>query len=115
MLLLKESDYVNILLDMVKECVNMTKMKIYVDDKKVLKTLKKLGKPVRAAYSAWKNILSNEGMEGLRKIKGFHFEKLKGNRKGQHSCRLNRGYRVIFIKTDISVIIEVLEVNKHEY
>lgn len=109
------SRIVNILLDTVNRYVSVTKMKLYVDDKKVLKTLNKLEKPVRAAYSAWKNILSNEGMEGLRNIKGFHFEKLKGNRKGQHSCRLNRGYRVIFIKTDISVIIEVLEVNKHEY
>jgi proteic killer suppression protein len=32
----------------------------------------------------------------LRAIKSYHFEKLKGDRKGQYSIRLNRQFRLIF-------------------
>ncbi|MGR3177234.1 MAG: type II toxin-antitoxin system RelE/ParE family toxin [Candidatus Anammoxibacter sp.] len=77
--------------------------------------MSKLDKSIRAAYSAWKWIVINNGIEGLRNVKGFHFEKLKGKRKGQYSCRLNKGYRVFFKKIVNTIIIEVLEINKHAY
>jgi proteic killer suppression protein len=32
----------------------------------------------------------------LRDLKSNHFEKLKGNRKGQYSIRLNDQFRLIF-------------------
>lgn len=32
----------------------------------------------------------------LRAMKSFHFEELKGNRKGQHSIRLNQQFRLVF-------------------
>ncbi|MBN1114831.1 MAG: type II toxin-antitoxin system RelE/ParE family toxin [Oligoflexia bacterium] len=89
--------------------------KYVVDESRVEKDLPKLAKPVRAAYSAWKSVISVDGFDGLRQVKGFRLEKLKGKRKGQYSCRLNRGYRVIFRMINKSIIIEVLEVNKHEY
>ena len=64
-----------------------------VDESKIIKTLYKLDKPIRAAYSAWKSIVINNGFDGLKNVKGFHIKKLKGNRKDQYSCRLNKGYR----------------------
>lgn len=90
-------------------------MSYVVDERKILKTLSKLDKPIRAAYSAWKGIVTNLGLRGVRAVKGFHLEKLKGKRKGQYSCRLNRGYRVIFKKINNNLVIEVLEINKHAY
>jgi len=33
----------------------------------------------------------------LRNWKGFHYEKLKGDRKGQRSIRINNKYRIVFI------------------
>ncbi len=87
----------------------------FVNDKKVVKTLNKLDKSIRAAYSAWKAIVSNHGFGGLRKVKGFHFEKLKGKRKGLNSCRLNKGYRVFFKKINNVFVVEVVEINKHDY
>lgn len=90
-------------------------MAYIVDERKIVKTLNKLDKTIRAAYAAWKGIVINNGFEGLRNVKGFHFEKLKGTRKGQHSCRLNRGFRVFFRKIGKSFVIEVLEISKHEY
>ena len=48
---------------------------------------------------------------------GFHDEPLKGKRQGQRSVRLNRAYRAIYVErgTGAVELIEVLEVNKHEY
>jgi proteic killer suppression protein len=56
-------------------------------------------------------------LESVRKIKGFHDEPLKGKRLGQRSIRLNKSYRAIYvIDRDGGVeIVEVQEVNKHEY
>ena len=86
-------------------------MTYIVDERKISKALNKLDKSIRAAYSAWKGIASNHGFRGLRNVKGFHFEKLKGERKGQYSCRRNRGYRVFFKQFDKNFMIEVLEIN----
>lgn len=33
----------------------------------------------------------------LYNLKGFHFEKLAGDRQGQHSLRLNRQWRLIVV------------------
>ena len=90
-------------------------MRYIVDDSKIEKTLNKLDKPIKSAYSAWKSILTNNGFDGLRKVKGFHLEKFKGKRKDQYTCRLNRGFRVFFKKADNVFIITVLEINKHDY
>lgn len=92
---------------------------VILDESRVIKIIEKLPKWLRSGYSVWRRILLEEGFYGLRKIKGFHFEKLKGIRSGQYSCRLNRGYRVIFIqseyKTENKVIVIVMEVSKHGY
>lgn len=90
-------------------------MNCIVDDSRIIKVLEKLPKEICAAYSVWRNIVLMDGLKGLRMVKGFHFEKLKGNRGGQYSCRLNRGYRVIFIRGCDVIIVVVLEVSKHEY
>ena len=41
-------------------------------------------------------ILQSPDERAFREMKGFHFEALKGKRKGQHSIRLNRQYRIVF-------------------
>jgi len=86
-----------------------------VNEDKVVKVLCKLPVEIRNAYSVWRSVVLEDGLKGLRTVKGFHLEKLKGNRLGQCSCRLNRGYRVVFEKQKDNFIIVVLEVTKHEY
>ena len=90
-------------------------MRHVVNEDKVVKVLCKLPIEIRSAYSVWRDIVLEDGLKGLRMVKGFHFEKLKGNRFGQCSCRLNRGYRVIFEKQKNNFTVVVLEVTKHEY
>jgi len=86
-----------------------------VNEDRVIKTLCRLPIEIRDAYSVWRSIVVEDGLKGLRMVKGFHFEKLKGKRSGQCSCRLNRGYRVIFEKQGNNFLVVVLEVTKHEY
>jgi proteic killer suppression protein len=57
-------------------------------------------------------------LDETKKIKGYHDEPLSGNRKGQNSIRLNQAYRAFYIiskDTKEIKIIEIIEVNKHEY
>lgn len=90
-------------------------MENLVDESRVIKTLERLPKEIQSGYFVWRDIVSARGFNGLRSIRGFRFEKLKGDRVGQYSCRLNRNYRVIFQKGYDRIIVIVLEVNKHEY
>ena len=56
------------------------------------------------------------GLAETRKIKGYHDEPLKGDRKGQRSIRLNQAYRAIYVEEAGQVhLVIILEVNKHEY
>ena len=68
-------------------------------------------------FRAWVVAVEREGMESVRKLKGFHDEPLRGQRNGQRSVRLNRAYRIIYIEREEGQIhiAEVIEVNKHEY
>lgn len=83
---------------------------------KAQKDLKKIPHNIQAKFYTWVLLLEEHGMKEARKIKGYNDEALKGNRKGQRSIRLNKAYRAIYKETDKGLeLIEVLEVNKHEY
>jgi len=62
---------------------------------------------------AWITFIEKDGLEKIRQIRGYRDEALKGERKGQRSSRLNKAYRVIY-KED-GTILEIIEVNNHEY
>ncbi len=68
-------------------------------------------------YEYWVDMLQSVGLRESRKFKGFHDEPLQGSRRGQRSVRLSKSYRIIYreLDGDRFEIIEILEVNKHEY
>ena len=47
-------------------------------------------------YEKWKDIVNVSGSEGLRLIRGFHDESLRGEWKGLRSSRVGRQYRVFY-------------------
>jgi toxin HigB-1 len=51
----------------------------------------------------------------LRNLKGLHYEKLRGDRDGQRSIRLNDAWRAIFTldESQIPPCIELLEITNH--
>jgi toxin HigB-1 len=85
--------------------------------KLALRNLKKVPWHIVARFKTWADLVENEGLREIRKIKSFHDEPLKGDRKGQRSIRLSKSYRAFYIeKSDGEIeFIEVLEVNKHDY
>lgn len=48
--------------------------------------------------------------------RSYKDEALLGKRKGQRSVRLNRSYRIIYkLKQKEIFILDILEINKHDY
>ena len=81
---------------------------------KVEKQLRKIPDHIQRKFQTWAAAVEEDGM---RKLPGFHDEPLKGVRQGQRSVRLNRAYRAIYVERTSGQIelVEVIEVNKHEY
>jgi toxin HigB-1 len=84
---------------------------------KVAKQLKKFPGFVVKRLGKWAHDVEQIGMREVRKIPGYHDEPLKGNRAGQRSIRLSKGYRAIYIEFEENQfnIISIEEVNKHDY
>lgn len=85
--------------------------------KSAKKDLEFLPDYLRKKFREW--VLSVEflGIRETRLIKGFHDEPLKGKRERQRSVRLNKAYRIIYVEipSEEIVIINVIEVHKHDY
>jgi proteic killer suppression protein len=86
-------------------------------DQSLDKQLDKIPEIIVRKFRLWVALVEESGIREVRKSKGLHDEPLKGKRLGQRSVRLNRAYRAIYreSKTGDLEIVEVLEVNKHEY
>ena len=81
------------------------------------KQLERCPDHISRKYEYWVDLLLTVGLLEVRQFKGFHDEPLHGSRKGQRSVRLSKSYRVIYreIGENRYEVIEVLEVNKHDY
>jgi proteic killer suppression protein len=111
-------------LESAKELGNLTKYcsKQYKGEKvtKVVfgrlirKQIDRLPDSIAEKFLVWVAEVEANGIRRLRLTKGLHDEPLKGKRFGQRSVWLNRAYRIIY-RESVLGIIEVLEVNKHEY
>ena len=66
-------------------------------------------------YEKWKDIVRISGPEGLRLIRGFNDEALRGEWKGYRSSRLNVQYRVIYRIERENVFVQVERVTPHDY
>jgi proteic killer suppression protein len=84
---------------------------------KVDKQLSRIPGYIRDKFIAWALAVERVGMPETRKLAGFHDEPLKGVRNGQRSVRLNRSYRAIYVESieGLVQLVEVIEVNKHDY
>ena len=66
-------------------------------------------------YEKWKDVVSLSGLAGLRQIKGFHDEPLRGKWKGHRSSRLGLKYRVIYKVERATVSVYVIDLTPHDY
>lgn len=83
--------------------------------RKAVKQLESLSTDVLKRYEKWKDIVSISGPDGLRQIKGFRDESLRGEWKGYRSSRLNIQYRVIYKIQKELVLVQVVNVTPHDY
>jgi addiction module RelE/StbE family toxin len=85
------------------------------EHRKAVKQVDSLPLDVLKRYEKWKDIVSISGPDGLRAIRGFRDEALRGEWKGHRSSRLNIQYRVIYkIEKDL-VLVLVVNVTPHDY
>jgi addiction module RelE/StbE family toxin len=85
------------------------------EHKTVEKQLRTLPKEVLKRYEKWKDIVFVSGPNGLKMIKGFRDEALRGEWKGHRSSRLNSQYRVIYRVEKGEVLVLVMSVTPHDY
>ncbi len=83
--------------------------------KKVQKQIKKVPTHIRGNFQLWVKTVEQCGIIETRKIKGYHDKQLSGKRIDQRSVRLSKAYRVFYVEHKDKIVIEVIEVNKHEY
>lgn len=84
--------------------------------KRAKKDLKKVPMYIADKLFEWVDAVENEGLEEVRKIKGYHDEPLQGKRLGERSIRLSKSYRAIYVIMEEQIkFCEVREVMHHEY
>ena len=85
------------------------------EHRNVDKQLRSLPEDVLKRYEKWKDIVFISGPNGLKLIRGFRDEALRGKWKGHRSSRLNKQYRVIYTVENDKVLIKVMSVSPHDY
>lgn len=85
------------------------------EHKRTAKQLDALPHDVLKRYEKWKDIVSLSGPDGLKQIRGFRDEALRGKWIGHRSSRLNIQYRVIYKIEKEHVLVMVVSVTPHDY
>lgn len=66
-------------------------------------------------YEKWKDIVQFSGPTGLRAIRGFRDEPLRGEWQGCRASRLGLQWRVIYRVVADVVLVQVIHVTPHDY
>ena len=85
------------------------------EHRNVPKQIRSLPIDILKRYEKWKDIVSISGPPGLRQIKGFHDESLRGEWKGHRSSRLGKQYRVLYRIEKDQILIQVVSISAHDY
>jgi len=85
------------------------------EHRRISRRVQRLPVDILKRYEKWKDIVRISGPEGLRLIKGFHDETLRGEWKGHRSSRLGLQYRVIYRVVGREVLVAVIDITAHDY
>ena len=85
------------------------------EHRSVARRLKKIPTEVLKRYEIWKDIVRVSGPQGLRLIKGFHDEALRGEWRGYRSSRLGMQFRVIYRLDGKEQAALVVNITTHDY
>ena len=90
-------------------------MWVILEHRQLEKQLIKTPVEVQKRYEKWKDIVEISGPIGLKLVRGFRDEALRGEWKGYRSSRLNQQYRVIYQVEGDRLKVYVVEVTPHDY
>ena len=87
------------------------------EHRKLVRRLPRIPIEILKRYEKWKDIVAISGPEGLRLIKGFQDEALRGEWKGHRSSRLGLKYRLIYRieNENEKLYIQVIDITAHDY
>lgn len=85
------------------------------EHRRMIRRLSRLPAEILKRYEKWKDIVTTSGPAGLRLIKGFHDEALRGQWSGFRSSRLGNEYRVIYRVLTDKVEVHVIDITTHDY
>ena len=82
---------------------------------RVEKQLDAAPREILKRYEKWKDIAMISGPPGLRLIKGFHGEALRGDWQGYRSSRLGLQYRLVYRVIREQSVFQVVHITPHDY
>jgi proteic killer suppression protein len=85
------------------------------EHRRIGRRVQRLPVEVLKRYEVWKDVARVSGPAGLRLIKGFHDEALRGEWKGHRSSRLGLQHRVIYRIVAREILVKVIDVAAHDY
>ena len=85
------------------------------EHRRVVRRLPRVPIGVLKRYEKWKDIVRVSGPPGLRLIKGFRDEALRGEWRDHRSSRLGAQYRVIYRVEADEIRVLVIDVTAHDY
>ena len=86
-----------------------------LEHRRVIRRLSKIPVDILKRYEKWKDIVTLSGPQGLREIKGFNDESLRGEWSGHPSSRLSGQHRVIYRVESQDVVVKVIDLTAHDY
>lgn len=85
------------------------------EHRRIDRRVQRLPVEVLKRYEKWKDIVRISGPAGLRLIKGFRDEALRGEWRGHRSSRLGLQFRVIYRIVGHEILVEVIDITSHDY
>ena len=85
------------------------------EHKRVPRQLGRIPLEVLQRYEKWKDIVEISGPAGLREIRGFNDEALRGDWKDHRSSRLGDQFRVIYKIEKKKLFVMVIDLTAHDY
>ena len=85
------------------------------EHRNIQRRVRKTPREVLKRYEKWKDIVEVSGPAGLRQIRGFNDEALRGDWKGHRSSRLGDQFRVVYRVEKEKLFVMVIDLTAHDY
>ena len=85
------------------------------EHRNIQRRVRKMPKDILKRYEKWKDIVEISGPAGLRLIRGFNDEPLRGDWKGHRSSRLGEQFQVIYRIEKRELFVLVIDLTAHDY